>query len=448
MKQKGWLERLNRSGLITGLILLLVFGVLLLCNFKTCMVADDYAYCFSFDDGQRIESLADCARSMAAHRQWMNGRILAHFLVQLFLMLPPGLFKIANSLVFTAVIVLLFRLAGRERNNLLLAGIFGCVWIFMPAFGQVILWLDGAVNYLWSAFFSLILLSIYVKDFMDHKDVPLIYKWKWPGLLRWLGPVLGFIVGAYSEPSAVATIFCCGLLMLLDSLLNRRRPRADRVLTLACAFLGFLFMILAPGELLNKAGDMSVSGLVFGFVNALELYRQIWLLLVLYFAFAILAYCERVEARRQLLALTLMLGSLAAVFVLAFAGYAEGRSACYGTFLAIAAISVLFPAGYHSRFRPALCFAVLVCLTATLYWGCVGMQDICESGAQQRRNEQRILSARESGQRELELSPVGYGTKYSAGAGLVYLTPDRDNWVNSAMARYYGMDSLTVDADP
>lgn len=136
MKKKGWLERLNRSGLITGLILLLVFGVLLLCNFKTCMVADDYAYCFSFDDGQRIESLADCARSMAAHRQWMNGRILAHFLVQLFLMLPPGLFKIANSLVFTAVIVLLFRLAGRERNNLLLAGIFGCVWILCLPSGR------------------------------------------------------------------------------------------------------------------------------------------------------------------------------------------------------------------------------------------------------------------------------------------------------------------------
>lgn len=170
MKQEGRLERLNRSGLITGLILLLIFGILLLCNCKTRMVADDYAYCFGFDDGQRIESLADCARSMAAHRQWMNGRILAHFLVQLFLLLPPGLFKIANSLVFTAVIVLLFRLAGGERNNLLLAGIFGCVWIFMPAFGQVILWLDGAVNYLWSAFFSLILLSLYAKDFMGGKD--------------------------------------------------------------------------------------------------------------------------------------------------------------------------------------------------------------------------------------------------------------------------------------
>ena len=60
-------------------------------------------------------------------------------------------------------------------------------------------------------------------------------------------------------------------------------------------------MVLAPGEWLNKAGSMSLSGLVFGFVNAMELYRKIWLLLALYLAFAILAWQERVDLRRPLI---------------------------------------------------------------------------------------------------------------------------------------------------
>lgn len=442
MKHKDLLEQLDRSRLLRGLILLFLFALMLLCNSKTCMVADDYAYCFSFADGQPVESLGDCVRSMAAHRQWMNGRVIAHFLVQLFLMLPPALFKILNSLVFVTVLCLLARIAGREegRSNLLLMGLFGCVWIFMPSFGQVILWLDGSVNYLWSALFSLGMLIVYVDKFMYDRDLP--------GLWRWVFPAAAFLTGAYSEPSATAVIFCCALLTLMGSLLNRQRPRAYLLLALASAFAGFLFMILAPGELLNKAGRMSMSGLTFGLVNAMELYRQIWLLLVLYLAFAILAWQEGVELRRQLLALTLMLGSLAAIFVLAFAGYAEDRCACFGMLLIAGASGVLFPAVYKSRFRPALYFGLAVCMIVTLYWGCVGLQDICESCAQQKRNEQVILSARESGLRELALSPVSYGTKYSAGAGLVYLTPDRDSWVNSAMARYYGLDSLVLDETP
>lgn len=435
------LERLNRSRILMGLILALIFVIMLLCNFKTCMVADDYAYCFSFADDQRIESLADCARSMSAHRQSMNGRIVAHFLVQVFLMLPPALFKILNSLVFVAVIHLIFHLADRETrgNNLLLAGIFGCVWIFMPAFGQVILWLDGAVNYLWSALFSLLMLNIYAQKFMYDRDLP--------GVWRWCFAAASFLVGAYSEPSSTAVIFCCGLLTLLGSLLYHQKPQAYLILALISAFAGFLFMILAPGELSNKAGNISVSGLVFGFVKAMELYRQIWHLLVLYLAFAILAYCEGAEPRRQLLALTLMLGSLAAVFVLAFAGYIESRSACFGTFLAIAAVGVLFPAVYNTRFKPALCFAVSVCMTVTLYWGCIGLQDICESCAQQERNIQTILASKEAGITEITVSPVEFSTKYSAGWGLIYLTPDSENWRNSAMARYYDVGSIIVDTE-
>lgn len=442
MKLENALERLDRSRLLRGLLLLFLFALMLLCNSKTGMVADDYAYCFSFADGEPVESLRDCFRSMAAHRQWMNGRVIAHFLVQLFLMLPKVLFNIANSLVFVGVLCLLARLAGREegKSNFLLMGLFGLVWIFMPSFGQVILWLDGAVNYLWSGLFSLGMLTVYVKKFMDDRDLP--------RLGRWMFPVWAFLTGAYSEPSATAVIFCCALLTLLGSLLNRQKPRCYLLLALFSACAGFLFMILAPGELLNKAGSMSLDGIVFGFVNAMVLYRKIWLLLVLYLAFAILAWQDGVELRRQLLALTLMLGSLAAVFVLAFAGHTEDRCACFGTLLIIGASGVLFPAVFKGRFRPVLYFGLAVCMLATLYWGCLGLQDICESNAQRERNEQLILAARESGQDELRLGPVNYGTKYSAGAGLMYLTPDRENWLNAAMARYYGMDALIADTNP
>ncbi len=130
--------------------------------------------------------------------------------------------------------------------------------------------------------------------------------------------------------------------------------------------------------------------------------------------------------------------------MLSFAGYAESRSACYGCFMAVAASAVLFPAVLDSRFRPAALFALTAALTATLYWGAVGVQDICESCAQQERNDALILEALMAGSRDVTVEPVYFATKYSAGHGLGYLSSDPGSWNNVYMAEYYGLDSLSL----
>ena len=148
MESKDMLERLRHSRGLEIFVLAAVFMVLLLCNVKTPMIADDFAYSFSFADGQRVDSLGDIFSSMAAHRLWMNGRVIAHFLVQLFLMLPPLVFDIINSTAFAAALYLTASLARKkgERDSLLLLGCFCLLWIYAPAFGQVFLWLDGALR--------------------------------------------------------------------------------------------------------------------------------------------------------------------------------------------------------------------------------------------------------------------------------------------------------------
>lgn len=438
MKKGDMLEKLRRSGRAELLLLAAVFAVLLLCNMKTPMIADDYAYCFSFADGQRVDSLGDILASMAAHRLWMNGRVIAHFLVQLFLMLPPPVFDIVNSAVFAAALYLTASLARKkgERDVLLLLGCFCLLWIYTPAFGQVFLWLDGAVNYLWSVLFSLLMLKAYVLKFRDDRELPKAWGW--------LFPVLCFAVGAFCEPSATGTIFCCALLLALGRILYKQRLSPLLLLSLAAAFAGFLYMVLAPGEVNNKSATLTISGVSYGFVNSMELYRQLWPLLLIYLALAFAAWHLKLDPRRQLLALSFILASIAGVFVLSFAGYAEPRSACYGCFMAVAASAVLFPAILESRFQPAALFALTAALAATLYWGAVGVQDICESCAQQERNEALILETLETGAVDATVEPVYFATKYSAGCGLSYISQDPSDWNNVYMAEYYGLDSLRL----
>ena len=92
------LLRFSRSRLLLLLFCLGFFAMMLLCNHWTDLIADDYRYCFSYADDTRIESVAQIFPSMAAHRQSMNGRVVPHFLVQLFLMLPKGIFDVVNAL--------------------------------------------------------------------------------------------------------------------------------------------------------------------------------------------------------------------------------------------------------------------------------------------------------------------------------------------------------------
>ena len=128
-------------------IFICVFLLIFLCTSLTPMMADDYSYSFSFYDRSRIENLADIFSSLSVHRIEMNGRMLAHFFAHLFLLLPKPIFNIINALVFSGIIFLLFswiRTSDKRTNILLLLLIIAMLWLFVPVFGQVFLWLDGA----------------------------------------------------------------------------------------------------------------------------------------------------------------------------------------------------------------------------------------------------------------------------------------------------------------
>ena len=171
------LSRFSRSQLPLLLVCLGFFAMMLLCNHWTHLIADDYRYCFSYADDTRIESIAQIFPSMAAHRQSMNGRVVPHFLVQLFLMLPKGVFDLVNSLFFVLLVWLLHTLAvGRGLPNpVLLTLLFFAFWAFQPDFGQVFLWLTGSVNYLWCGVFSLLWLLPLVKSFRDELEPGVVF---------------------------------------------------------------------------------------------------------------------------------------------------------------------------------------------------------------------------------------------------------------------------------
>ena len=433
------LFRFNASRVALLLALALVFLVIFFCTHETDLVADDYRYCFSYADGTRIESIRQIIPSMAAHRHSMNGRVIAHFLVQVFLMLPKIVFDLANAAFFAALVWLICRLAGvgRMSNALLMLAVFGCLWCMQPDFGQTYLWLTGSINYLWCGVFCLLWLLFPAGHFLTgHSPSPL-------GQAVFV--LYSALVGAYSENSTVALVAMLLAFLVLIRFVQKRKPALWLWLSLAAMLAGFFFMMLAPAESVNKSAEMRIDVLLGNFVENLRYFLRFWPLLVSFGLFYCLACRENIDLNTRLLSLVYLFGALAGHFVLVFAMYTAGRSTYIGLVLLLTANAALFVPLFETEHRRLLAALCALCLVFTVYKGAVCMKDILRSHALLQYNEDFITECAARGEREVELPRPYAETSYSALEGLPYLNPDDpDDWPNVYMAKYYGVERIVA----
>ena len=427
----------SRSRLLLILFCLGFFALMLLCTHWTDLIADDYRYCFSYADDTRIESVAQIFPSMAAHRQSMNGRVVPHFLVQLFLLLPKGIFDVVNALLCAALVWLLHELAvGKGLPNPVLAcALFFALWAFQPDFGQVFLWLTGAVNYLWCGVFSLLWLLPLVQRFRDETE---------PGMAaRILFVVFSFPVGAYSENGTVALVALWLAFALVDWIWFKHRPALWKILALAAMLAGFAYMMSAPAETVNKSAEMTFKVLLSNFAETGRMYLRFWPLLVCFPVFYALAVYRKVDLKTRLLSLLLLFGSLAGQFVLTFAMYCAGRSMHIALVLLLLSDAVLLARLYDLPGRNvliALCCVGGLLMVRSFF---IGLPDIRDTHALLQYNEDFITECAARGEKEVELWRPYARTSWSALEGLAYLnTEDPADWPNVYMAKFYGVDKV------
>jgi len=437
MTEKNILQKLNSSRLCLAAVSVAIFLIMLFCNFNTDLVADDYMYCFSFLDGSPIETVGDIFPSMAAHRHSMNGRVVAHFMVQLFLLLPKAVFNVFNAAIFTLLVLLMYYTGkGRlQHNALLFACCFGLIWVLQPQFGQVYLWLDGSINYLWCAAACMLYLIPWVKSYLYNEELT--------GLKLVLYTVFSLIVGAFSENASVALIFMNMLFMALRLFWDKKKNSRWMWLSIAAAFMGFIYMMVAPAESVNKSAEFSITVLFANFVETAGYYLRFWPLIISFVLFYYLAYKNAALQRTRVLALVFLLGSLAGHFVLTFAMYCAGRSTFIALILLITANALLFAPLFEAGHKRLLCLLCAICLVVTAYWGYVGVRDIQRTHYLLGFNEEIIIEALAAGEKDIQVPRPYAETKYSALEGLAYLnTEDKSDWPNVYMAKYFGADSI------
>jgi hypothetical protein len=172
---KKIIEFLNKNQ--TKIILFIIFISMLILNFLTPLLADDYSYGLNLAK-KRITGIIDIYNYQIWHYFNWGGRTVAHTFAQICLIFSKAIFNIINSLMYTILVYLIYlhgqlnRKEKIEKNAYIILLIHLILWFSIPVFGQSFLWLIGSCNYLWTTVIVLYFLLLFRKDSKENKWFP------------------------------------------------------------------------------------------------------------------------------------------------------------------------------------------------------------------------------------------------------------------------------------
>lgn len=414
-------------------VLTVLFVLVLICNFLTPYQADDFAYHFSFADDQPLESFADIIPSMKAHAVEVNGRLVAHTLVQSFELLPKAVFNFINAALFVCLLLLMSKLLGVSGKVFPLLSLFAGLVVFVPAFGEVFFWFDGSINYLWGIVLNLVfLLPFYTLCFKGAG--------RSAGMLLALA-ALGLFAGAYQETMSAVTILLAVMMLLYAKLFKKEKVSALWLLPVFTAIAGLLFMATRPAEIGVKSYGFDLARIFNSFLNVTGFFEVFALPICAFVFLFTLCVIEKRDKDTLVLSGMFFLAFLAANCMMIVAAIYPPRTASPAAIFLILADALLVKELFSFVSRK-----VLIALTAVLFavtaYNCVcGAVDIASVYAQYQANVNTIHEHIAAGDTEhIKLSSLYGNTKFSVAYEMGY--PSGLEYVNDYIARYFGVDSI------
>ena len=481
---------------LTVLLLAAVFAGMLAFNLLTPMASDDFAHYFGME-GEHVTTLPDILRNMKLFRAETNGRVMPHFWVYVFLALPREVFCCINAAVAVLIAILMRRYyadGNAGKNLLLLAGCISALWLFTPAFGEIYLWLTGAVNYSWGLAFDLTFLYPYYAAYVrgsgretekiekhgksekkncrgNEKETEILQgsaanersrcekgncqrdeieteelqgcaaNERGKMIRQSLFCVLAFITGAWSENGGAAVLCAAGLTGLLIWIRGKKFPKKLFTAYLF-ALAGFAFLMTAPATS-GRAGGQMGENIWYLRVLVMKFLPVLAGIYVLLFILAVIVKTER-RATEFSIILVIAAGLSLAVFV--FAAYIPNRSFMIAvSFLTLADV-ILLSNVLQTRIGVA---AAVIPLAAVILFGCKfpqGAKDIYDLHEMQIRREEIIREAKRTGEADVTLPRFVTQTDYPA-CPEEELSIDSKDWYNDVVARYYGVASVKAEEE-
>lgn len=433
MKDKKWFI----------IILVCTFFLLLVLNFLTPMLADDYRYLYSYATQKRITSISDIFSSMVAHATIMNGRVIPHFFDQLFLMLPSPIFKLINTCVYLFFLFGIYRLVKDEsvkHDWKLLLIIDGALFLLPPVFGQVYLWQTGSVSYLWRDTLMVWVLSTFANVIFKNKPIRSIGKTTMLALSS-------LYICNSTENGAVGILFMMLLCFGWLAFQKRTIPLA-LLISFAFGLLGLILLFFAPAGLNNlKATTSGLGGIFDNYQRAFSMWISyaLWPSIAFIIFFFTASAGVKFDRDRLAFSMGLFLTSLVCNFAMSAAPYYPLRAivisinliiiAC---FIAIGEIRMIWKIWFTRILNASFALLFVLQAISALPWAYDRYQ------LSQARLA-LIQEQRESGTEDIITFGILGKSRYDAFFDLHELTDDSNYFPNVYFAKYYDLRTIVVD---
>ncbi len=229
------------------------FVTIFIYNYLTPYMSDDYAYLI---DVRKANSLWDLVKQQYGEYLSNSGRIIGQFNIRLSLSANKMVFNVFNSAMFVALALLMYANIKRKKKNdiFVLLLIITFLWKFAVDFGQTMLWICGACNYLWGSVIILGFITFY-RHFLEKAE-----EIKHPLLLAIGTFLFGMMAGWCNENTSgggLMLILIFGLGFWWNQKIEGKKSIYPFMITGVlgmCA--GILGMIAAPG-VRNRSQTMS-----------------------------------------------------------------------------------------------------------------------------------------------------------------------------------------------
>ena len=400
---------------------IVIFIFVLVFNFLTPYLLDDYQYMFDYTGTHRNNSIIDIFVNLKVMYFTWGGRMFAHFFAYLFLMFPKWIFNIVNSVVYVLNIYLIYLISKGDRkdNYSYLLLIHMIVFVFFPVFGQVFLWLDGSCNYS----FTLLMQLFFIYKILNIKDGKYNYI---------LYFIISLFAGMCNENSSLSLI----VFLILYSFINRDNIKL-KITSLIGLIIGYLFMFLAPGNYVR----MEYEGGTSFFVNLIDKFVYLvscfWPIIIAFFLLAIVTLFKNKEEGK--LSLIIYISSLIAFFSMMASPQLNIRSFTMSAIYIFIIVMILFLNIKKDIIRKCLFIFFSILFLVVLF---NTSKDYFEYSNFIQKRYYSISKAKNDGKKEVKI-PIysqSENCRVPVSCELEDIRFDKDDFPNYFMSKYYRID--------
>lgn len=419
-------------------------------NFLTPHIADDYSNMpvTVWGTEEPLKDFAGLTRSVQNFYTDWGGRVEGHIFAALLLSAAPSLADLLNTLCYMLATLFIYLICKRKDSHSLplYLSIHALIWICVPDYGQVMFWICGAANYLWTSVIVLALLYLY-----HHYAVSGGTLFTGKNILGLPSFLLGFLAGFAMENMSAGMLVILTL-YLVSFYRHHRRIQFPIIAAYFGSLLGFAFLVFAPGNQARAEAEIELSLLFKFFIICYYWVFFAGILTVLWLMLYMLVQKILPSSAKETVfeSFSYICGAIASAYCMLAAPSSPERTWYIVCIYALSAAGILYSL-LEPHQQPAVKNAVRTAVAGLMIFLFVSIADTgissYEISVQTRERESYILEQKSLGILDICTPVISHRyplrSCHDALVGLSDITADPEFWINRAVAKYYGINSIT-----